>query len=153
MPRVKETLWVAVADGGKALLLRNDGTELKPDLVVLSAAELANPPAREQGSDKPGRMADRGPNQRSSVEETDYHRFAKERFAADLGERLTRAAETGAYDALVLVAPPRVLGDLRRALGAQASARIRAEIDRDLTHHPVPEIEAQLVQALKPGFA
>jgi protein required for attachment to host cells len=46
--------------------------------------------------------------------------------------------------ALVVVAPPRTLADLRHAFHAGVKNRIIAEIDRDLTKHPVHEIEKHL---------
>jgi protein required for attachment to host cells len=46
--------------------------------------------------------------------------------------------------ALVVVAPPRTLADLRHAFGVDVKKRIIAEIDKDLTKHPIHEIEARL---------
>ena len=45
---------------------------------------------------------------------------------------------------LVVVAPPRTLADLRFAFHSDVKKRIFAEIKRDLTNHPVLEIEAPL---------
>ena len=45
---------------------------------------------------------------------------------------------------LVIAAPPRTLADLRRALHADVRKRIVAEVGKDLTKHPVHEIEAHL---------
>ena len=47
--------------------------------------------------------------------------------------------------ALVIVAPPRALADLRQALHADVKARLIGEIDKDLTKHPVWEIEKLIV--------
>jgi protein required for attachment to host cells len=46
---------------------------------------------------------------------------------------------------LVIVAPPRALADLRGAIHADVKARIVAEIDKDLTKHPIAEIERHLM--------
>ncbi len=46
--------------------------------------------------------------------------------------------------ALVVVAPPRMLADLRHAFHPDVQKRIIAEIAKDLTKHPVSEIEAHL---------
>jgi protein required for attachment to host cells len=43
------------------------------------------------------------------------------------------------------VAPPRTLADLRKAFHADVKKRIVAEIDRDLTKHPVDQIEKHLM--------
>ena len=46
--------------------------------------------------------------------------------------------------ALVVVAPPRTLADLRDAFHSDVKACIIAEINKDLTKHPVWEIEKHL---------
>jgi protein required for attachment to host cells len=43
------------------------------------------------------------------------------------------------------VAPPRTLADLRHALHADVKALIVGEIDKDLTKHPVWEIERHIL--------
>ena len=46
---------------------------------------------------------------------------------------------------LIVVAPPRALADLRNAFHADVRSRILAEIDKDLTNHPIYDIEKRLV--------
>ncbi|GAC1331736.1 MAG: host attachment family protein [Beijerinckiaceae bacterium] len=141
--RIKHGDWVLVGDGRKALLLRNEGD---PDLLNLRRVEVReddNPPSREQGTDKPGRTSmPIGP--RSSVEPTDWHAIEEERFACSVAERLNRAAEEGQFEHIVIVAPPKVLGELRPEFSKKTQGMIRAEIDKDLTHHTIPEIEKLL---------
>jgi protein required for attachment to host cells len=45
---------------------------------------------------------------------------------------------------VVLIAPPRVLGELRKHLSVKAQAKVKGEIDKDLTRHPISEIEKAL---------
>ena len=47
--------------------------------------------------------------------------------------------------ALVIVAPPRTLSDLRQAFHPDVKSRIMAEINKDLTKHTVAEIEKHLI--------
>jgi protein required for attachment to host cells len=147
MPRKKIT-WVAVADGGKAMLFVNEGTDFAPALTVLSKAELDNPGAHLQGEDRPGRRPDTGVGQRSAMEATDWHDLGKEEFVRDFAERLNRGARTGRFERLVLAVPPKVLGQLRAALSAEAARCVAAEIGNDLTGLPVAEIERHLARAL-----
>jgi protein required for attachment to host cells len=140
--------WAAVADGGKALVLVNDGTDAKPSMSVLSKSGLDNPPTREHGTDKPSRRSGTGPDQRSAMEATDWHEFEEARFVEEFAGRLNRAAERGLFNRLIIVAPPKVLGQLRPALSAQAAACVVAEIGSDLTGHPVGEIGKHIARAL-----
>ena len=56
-------------------------------------------------------------------------------------EEIVRARKV---KALVVVAPPRTLAELRDAFHADVKACIIAEINKDLTKHPVFEIEKHL---------
>lgn len=141
MPDIPHDAWVLVADGEKALILRNEGDGAYPNLQVTRLIEQDNPATRDQGTDRPGRFSDGPSVHRSAVQETDWHRLAEERFARDLADRLYKAAHAGRFDRLILVAPPRTLGELRDALHKEVRARVIAEIDKDLTNHPVHEIE------------
>lgn len=146
MARLARGTWVVVADGEKALFLVNEGSASEPNLVVERTLANPNPSTREQGSDRPGRYND-GPNvHRSAVEDTDWHRLGKERFAGDLAEILYKAAHAGGYDKLIVVAPPKTLGDLRKHLHAEVVDRLVDEIHKDLTNHTVDDIEAALTR-------
>ena len=48
---------------------------------------------------------------------------------------------------IVLVAPPKTLAALRETLGGTLGTNVLAEVDKDLTHHPVREIERLLTAA------
>lgn len=142
--------WIAVADGEKSVILRNHDTDQKPSLRLVEAAEIDNPPSREQAASRPGRMNDgrAGGARKSAFDETDFHRLAKEQFARDFAARLNKAAGAGAFDRILIIAPPTTLGDLRPHYGAEMKKRLLAEIDRDLTGHPLADIEKQVAAAL-----
>lgn len=144
--RLAHDIWVLVADGEKALFLRNEGDALYPNLQVVRKVEEDNPPTREQGTDAPGRSGPGGtPN--SAMEETDWHRIAKERFADEIAQRLYKMAHRGDFERIVLVAPPAVLGEMRQQLHKEVEARVVAEVPKTLTGHPVSEIEKILKAA------
>lgn len=141
MTRIPHDAWILVGDGEKALIFRNEGDSEYPNFEVLRVLEQDNPPTHEQGVDTPGRFHD-GPNvQRSAVEETDWHRLEKERFAGDIAERLYRYSHDNAFSQLIVVAPPLVLGELRKHFHQEVAERVVAEIDKTLTNHPVDRIE------------
>lgn len=137
---------VLVGDGRKALFLRNRGDAKFPDLRVERVFADANPPTHEQGTDKPGRAYARaGTNRRSGVEQTDWHDIEEHRFARDVAAALEQLVRAAKIKRLVIASPPRTLADLRQALHADVKKCIIAELPKDLTHHPVHEIEKHLL--------
>jgi len=133
--------WILVGDGRKALMLRNSGTPQRPNLDVIDVLNGGdNPPTHVQGTDRPGRVMQSTLNRRSAVEQTDWHEIAESRFAATIASRLNAAAQENRFEHLVLVAPPNMLAALRKHLDSKVLPRVVAEIDKDLTKHPVPEI-------------
>ena len=73
--------------------------------------------------------------------ERNWHRLAEERFAVEIADTLYRRIHAGHCEKLVVVAPPRVLGEMRKAFHKEVAACISAEAPKELTSHPVAEIE------------
>src|SRR4029079_9271422 len=90
----------------------------------------------EQGSDRPGRAFKRaGTNVRSGVGDTDWHDLEEHRFAQRVAAALERLVRERKVKALVVVAPPRTLADLRQAFHADVKSRIMPRNRQDLTQH------------------
>lgn len=156
--RVPHNSCILVADGRKMLLFRNEGDGEFPNLAMERKRVDDNPPDREQGTDTPGRAftaagsprtgaaVNAGANNRSAYEETDFHQLEEDRFAADAAEMLNRRALRQDFDSLVVVAPPKTLGELRKHYHKEVEKRLVAEVPKDLTNVPVAEIE-KILQA------
>jgi protein required for attachment to host cells len=140
-PHVPHNALVLVGDGQKALFLRNKGHARHVRLVVEQVLERDNPATREQGTDRPGRSNASVGVARSAMEETDWHHIGEERFAGELADALYRHAHANRFEKLVVIAPPKILGNLRKAFHAAVAERVTAEIPKELTSHPVSEIE------------
>ena len=131
---------VMVLDGTKLLLLRNDGDEKYPVLSTLAHEETDNPPSREQGTDTPGRTHASMGEERSSYGETDWHEQSKQRFIRHAAEVLEKAATGQPEAGIVVIAPARALGELRKHYGLKTSNRLLAEIGKDLVKHMTDDI-------------
>ncbi|MFZ5791799.1 MAG: host attachment protein [Pseudomonadota bacterium] len=141
--------WVLVADGKRATIFTNDGPGrgLAPVPGASFTTELH--PSRDIVSDRPGHVQESAGSARHGVEpKVDYHRLEKTLFARELAKRLDAAIDGGKCQRLVLVAPPRVLGDLRQALSAKSRAAVAGELDKDLTHLKTSEIAQHLKSVL-----
>ena len=142
--QVPHNALVLHSDGRHARLLRNRGTPVKPQLIVEQALDRVNPPTREQGTDKPGRKHGTDGHARSAVEQTDWHQQEEQRFAAEIADMLYKLGHAGNFEELVVVAPPKMLGDLRAKFHRVVSDAVIAELPRDLTQYSAPEISDML---------
>jgi protein required for attachment to host cells len=138
--------WILITDGSQARLFRNDGpgrgvAPLSDDLLT-----GCNLPGREIMSDRPGRTFDSAGQGRHAKEpRTDPREVEKRRFAHTLAVMLEDGLNQGSFDCLVLVAPPRALGQLRDELSESVHDKISAELAKDLTQTPQHKLPEHLV--------
>jgi protein required for attachment to host cells len=137
--RLRARTMVLVADGSRMLLLRNNGDAKYPELHVIAHRKIVNPPNHEQMSDAPGVAFSSAGFGRSAYPADDPHQEAEDRFAMEAAAELAKCCAEGDGDVIV-VAPSDTLGTLRRHYSPLVKSRLVAEIDKDLTKHPVPEI-------------
>ena len=142
--KIPHDCWIVVGDGRKALLMRNEGDEVYPNFQVERLMEQENPPTHEQGTDEPGRYQVSGTTPRSAFQTTDWHELEEHRFAETIAERLHKLHEKDRFRKVVIVAPPAILGTLRKAMSKPLMEAVIAEIDKDYTNHPISEIERLL---------
>lgn len=142
--KLRQGTWVVVCDGRKTIFLENIGDEDYPDLRTRSALEAEDAPTSALGTDRPGRVHQRVGEARSGVEQTDWHDRDEQEFLRALATRLDKAVQAKEATHLVIVAPPRALGVLRKAYSQHVKDAIVAEVDKDLASHPVSDIEERL---------
>lgn len=136
--------WVLVCDGAKALILRNKGDQELLNLVPVEIFSGHQPPTRDLGTDRQGRVYQSQGGARSSMQETDWHDEAEVTFLVQVAERLSGLVRQKDIANVVLVAPPRVLGILRKRLDPSTRAAVATEVAKDLVKFPIPEIERYL---------
>ncbi|HEY8212758.1 MAG TPA: host attachment family protein [Methylocystis sp.] len=139
--------WVLVGDGRRALFFQNHGDAELLDLRVVETRIDENPATREQGSDKPGRSFASKGGVRSAVDDADWHELEEERFARAMADRINQAAESGELSAIAIVAPPKSLGEIRKELSVKAQGKVIGELAKDLTRHPLKDIEKALTRS------
>lgn len=140
--QVPHNSFVLVADGKKMLFFRNEGDAEFLKLEVERKREQDIPADRDMKTDDAGRAFDAsgGPGV-SAYEEVDYHQLEEDRFAAEAAEMLKQRALRNDFESVIIVAPPRTLGELRKHYHKEVEKRLAGEIAKDLTGHPVVEIE------------
>ena len=136
---------VFVGDGKKMLFLRNHGDSGMIDLRTESHGERDDPMDREIKTDAPGTQSPRVGFGRDTMDETDFHQQGEDRWVKDAAEQLNRRALSNDFDALVVVAPPKALGVLRKKLHKETERRIVLTVNKEMTDRPIPDIEELLV--------
>ena len=144
---VKAGEWVVVCDGGKALILENQGDGKFPNLRMHKTWEHEDPKTSELGTDRPGRVHESATTGRSAVEQTDWHDRAEQDFLKTLAGHLDKALEKGEVKSLIIVAAPRALGMIRPHYSHALKEAIRDEISKDMVNMPVYEIEKHITGA------
>ena len=141
---------VLVADGRKMLFFRNHGDENQIDLRTEAHDERADAKDSELKTDGPGTQAQSAGYGRPAMDETDFHQLEEDRWVKDAAEELNKRALRNDYDALAIIAPPRALGVLRKALHKEAEKRIVVTLNKEMTDRPIPDIEDLLVGEAAP---
>ena len=136
--------WVVVCDGAKALIMQNAGDNLAMNLKVQETLTQPNVADRDLGAGKPGRSHQANGTSGSAVEETSWHDQAEQDFLKRVAVKLDELVRDKDAKRIVLVAPPRALGQIRPNLRSDTQAAITAEVPKDLTNFPIDQIERHL---------
>ena len=116
------TTWVVAADASRARVL-----QVASRKKLTEIASLDNPE---------GRMPDRDLLVKTSAVE-----HATEMFAKRIGDYLEKARTRHRYDKLVVIAPPHLLGALRKEYGKEVGRLVADEVAKDLSWLSKHELE------------
>ena len=141
--KVPHDAMVVVADGRKLLMLRNQGDADHLNLQLVQKELHPNPRTSEQKTDSSGQAAD-GQAGQGTMGEPDFHQLEEDRFAAGVAAMLREKVLRNSFESLIIVAPPKTLGELRKHYHASVTERLAGELAKDLTGHPLPDIETAL---------
>ena len=127
---------VAVVDGERFVLLRNDGQIFEPSLTKIAEPDLeaTNFSAGVKHQDKGGQMKGN----------TDLNELAHVTAAT---EWLNTMAKAGDMDELLVIADPKSLGEMRRHYHKELSARLVGELDKSVAGEPLATIERIIAAA------
>ena len=141
--------WILVADSSRARIFAASQRG-KPWTLV---ANFEHPETRE-------RTAEYSPTERGSQKQafgygrpamepkTEPRRVEKGHFAEELASRLDKGLKQGEYGALVLVASPQFLGDLKGKLDKQVAKCVTGTIDKDYTQLNERELAERLEETV-----
>lgn len=133
--------WIVVADAGRARLFE----QMRRGAALVERPEFAQsaPPARAP-RDRPPRVHDRvGPARHAIAPRRTPHDAAEAQFLEHLADLIARSAQEKAFSRLIVCAPPRALGQIRKKLPPEVRDEIGV-ILKDIVDRPEGEIVAIL---------
>ena len=141
---------VLVTDGRKTLFFRNEGDQNQIDLRTEAHDERVDLKDSEMKTDAPGAIGQSaGYSGRVAYEETDFHQLEEDRWAVAAAEDVNRRVLRNNFEHLVIVAPPKTLGLIRKKLHKEAERKLVCEIPKEMTGRTIPDIEALIVGETK----
>lgn len=121
---------VLAVDGGRMRLMRNRGRGRAIDLETIGERLLPNPATHDQSEPQPGRRFESSGPARSAYSSSDVHQRREDIFCREALD--SAVSELGEGGELILIAPARVLGVLRKRLEQRSQAPLVREIVKDL---------------------
>jgi protein required for attachment to host cells len=137
------TTWILVGDASRARIFEIAGAG-RP---MREVRDFFNPEGRTQNrglaTDAQGRFRGKGEHSQghSAPEGTSPAEHDEEMFAVELTDYVDNARAQGLFQALHLIAPPKLLGMLRRHLKDTTRKLVGKEIDKDLSRSAPKDIE------------
>jgi protein required for attachment to host cells len=127
---IPEDALIVVADGGKAILLRNVGK--REELVLSEERRLTLKDFVDDGPSGAG------------VEEQSPHETSEATFAKQLAKTLNKMFDQNLFKAVVLIADPQTLGQLREAVHKNVENATAFTLAKDYTNHSLKEMQEVL---------
>jgi len=134
--------WVVVAESSRAKIYeveKNDSKKSLKELVDFTHSISRSHKQHLNGSQQKE-------SRHSLLSDTlDTHKeHERVEFARELGQHLNSARNKGQFKKLILMSPPKFLGDLRKNLGNETNKHVVSEIDKNLVRHKVQDIQAHM---------
>lgn len=127
---MSQSTWVVVADAHRALLFsfakKADPWKLVAHLDEQGVGAAETGDFGRKASEHKGALHDHGSSTAKDVKER--------QLAHHIAHALERELVDGAFGSLALVAPPKLLGELRENLSRGLQAKIVVELNKDYTH-------------------
>ncbi len=141
----KTVTWILIADGTQARVLEHSGPG--KGLATVKGLDWSIPPLQTQdiNADRPGRsFSSVGPGRSAMEPKTDPADHREAEFVRSVAGILDEKAKSGAFDRLVIAAAPIALGNLRKAMSEHVKKTVVAELNKNLTNVPTPQLDRHL---------
>jgi len=134
--------WVVVAESSRAKIFQLEQNESERSLKELKGFTHSN--SRNHKSQLSGNQQKQSRHSQLTNLQDTHKDHEREEFARSLGQHLNHARNKGQFKKLILMSPPKFLGDLRKNLGHETNKHVVSAIDKNLVKHNVQDIKAHI---------
>ncbi|MFK7818327.1 MAG: host attachment protein [Planctomycetaceae bacterium] len=147
---VAKTVWILVADRGKARLLARTADETTLNLVQSFESSEGLSHVSELVSDQQGRFRGRTSPTSTGDSQSNLKRHSTARFAREIVKKLEDGRQKNHFSELELIVAPAFLGAVRSALTASLQHMVTRAVARDYTAFSINDLEERLPKTAKP---
>lgn len=134
--------WVLVAESSRAKIYEVEKNESKKSLKELTG--FTHSISRTHKQQLSGNQQKESRHSLLTASLDSHKEHERHEFARTIGEHLNAARNKGKFNKLILMSPPKFLGDLRKNLGHETNKFVVSEIDKNLVRHNIKDIQAHL---------
>lgn len=138
---------ILVVDGRKMLFFRNHGDANQIDLRMEAHGERDDAhhdrdlKTDAAGATGTGGKSAGGDTHRPAMDETNFKQQEEDVWVKEAADELKRRVLHNDFDHLCIIAPPKALGVLRKALHKEVEKRVVCTINKEMSGRPIPDIE------------
>ncbi len=134
--------WVVVAESSRAKIYELEKKQSKKSLKELFG--FSHSIIRNHKKQLDGNQQKESRHSQLSGSLDSHKEHERTSFAKTIGEHLKSARNKGKFNKLILMSPPRFLGDLRKSLGNEINKYVVSEVDKNLVRHNLKDIQAHI---------
>lgn len=134
--------WIVVAESSRAKIFEVILSKSKKTLKELKG--FTHPVSRSHKQQLSGNQQKESRHSQLTTSLDTHKIHQRTEFARVIGHHLKSARNKGLFTKLIIMSPPKFLGDLRKKLGTAANKCVVSEIDKNLVQHTIQDIQAHM---------
>ncbi len=134
--------WVVVAESSRAKIFEVELNESTKSLKELTG--FTHSVSRSHKKQLSGYQQKESRHSQLTTSLDTHKGHERTEFARSISEHLNSARNKGQFNKLILMSPPKFLGDLRKNLGNETNKYVVSAIDKNLVRHTIKDIQAHL---------
>ena len=135
--------WVLVADGGAARVFRK--AQAYEEIYAVKSKHQHHT-SKELVTDKDGAFYASRHHTKGNA--SNHHAQAETAFIRELADYLKQSHLAGAFKEIIIIMPPKAMGEMRKYLDVQIKCTVKEEIIKDYTHIKSSDLVRKILKHL-----